>query len=242
MGCTIIATDLGKPGKKMEQLHLNIALHVPKLESNLLSIVELSNSGYTTLFNDVTCEIMKGDDAIAEASLEDGLFVLNGSYIPVEKANVTIIYYAQKRVDLWHQRLGHVNTRTVENMMNAQSVYGMSKDDVCEQGKSYWNCIIGKMTTSIMKLRYKNASGPGAIIYSDVCAPMSVQSIGKARYFVTFSHSYSNHKYLKVIYKKSDVLGIFKQYHRWFETQFRFKVKILYSDHGGEYEALKAYV
>jgi hypothetical protein len=53
------------------------------------------------------------------------------------------------------------------------------------------------------------------MVYSDVCGPLQVSSIGGNRYFVTFIGDYSRKLWTYVIHKKSDVLEVSQGSRLW---------------------------
>jgi hypothetical protein len=72
-------------------------------------------------------------------------------------------------------------------------------------------------------------------IYSDVCGPLWVDSIGGNRYFVTFIDDFSRKLWTYLIKKKNEVIEVFPKFKSMFERQSGLKLKILRTDGGGEY-------
>ena len=73
------------------------------------------------------------------------------------------------------------------------------------------------------------------IIYSDVCGPIQVESLGGNRYFVTLIDDFTRKTWIYIIKRKSDVFNIFKKYKAYIENQSSRKIKVLRTDGGGEY-------
>jgi transposase InsO family protein len=73
------------------------------------------------------------------------------------------------------------------------------------------------------------------MVYSDVCGPFEVKSIGGNSYFLTFIDDCTRHVWLYLIEKKSDVFTKFKKFKTLVENQSGFSVKKLRTDGGGEY-------
>lgn len=73
------------------------------------------------------------------------------------------------------------------------------------------------------------------IIHSDVCGPMSVNSLGNKRFFVTFIDDCSRKTFVYVIGKKSDVFECFANFKALVENQTERKIKIIRTDGGLEY-------
>jgi len=66
------------------------------------------------------------------------------------------------------------------------------------------------------KRSYKSSSSrtknPLDLIHSDVCGPMSVNSIGDSRYFVVFVDDFTRYVTVYTLKRKSQVLSAFKRF------------------------------
>ena len=71
-------------------------------------------------------------------------------------------------------------------------------------------------------------------IHSDVCGPMSTESIGGKKYFVTFTDDYSCCCSVYFMKHKSEVLEKFKDFEAA-TTSSRERIRKLRTDNGGEY-------
>ena len=116
-------------------------------------------------------------------------------------------------LELWHYRFGHLGMHNVNKLMNDDMVKGMDsvndggKDSVCE------GCVMGKQhRTEYPKRVAKRATEPFELVHSDVCGPLSVNSIGGSRFFVTFIDDYSRYTYVYFIERKDQVLEKFKEF------------------------------
>ena len=103
-------------------------------------------------------------------------------------------------------------------------------NEVCEecvQAKQHRNSFsrdAGSKTKAILE-----------VVYSDVCGPIQVESIGGNRYFVSFVDDFSRKLWVYLIKKKSDVLDVFIKFKSMIERQSGHKIKVLRTDGGGEY-------
>jgi hypothetical protein len=77
-----------------------------------------------------------------------------------------------------------------------------------------------------------------------VWGPAKVQSLGKKRYYVTFTDDYSRETTVVFLRKKSGVFGALTEHIARLVTQHNAKVKFIRSDRGGEYSSdeLKKYL
>ena len=72
-------------------------------------------------------------------------------------------------------------------------------------------------------------------VHSDVWGPSPVPSLGRRRYYVTFTNDYSHHTWLTAMHTKDETLTAYKAYAAWLSTQHGVKIKWLRSDRRGEY-------
>lgn len=99
--------------------------------------------------------------------------------------------------------------------------------EICTQGKQTRLPFPKKGTRAISLLQ---------IIHSDVCGPMSVNSIGGAKYYVSFIDDFSRKTFIYIIMQKSQVFECFKKFKALVENQTDKKIKFFRSDGGKEYD------
>ena len=73
------------------------------------------------------------------------------------------------------------------------------------------------------------------LVHSDICGPLQVQSIGGARYFITFIDDHSNWSVVYPMHKESEAFHYYKLFANYAQTHTGRKIKVLRSDQGGEY-------
>jgi transposase InsO family protein len=135
---------------------------------------------------------------------------------------------------LWHYRLGHLNFRDLNQMQRKRMVLGLPDikvpSEVCEE------CVQAKQPkSSFSKDAERRTKDLLEVVYSDVCGPLQVNSLGGNKYFVTFIDNHSRKLWTYLINKKSEVLEVFKRFKSLVERQSGFKIKVLRTDGGGEY-------
>jgi hypothetical protein len=96
--------------------------YIPQLTKNLISVSQLDREGYSILFEDgkVTLVERLGGKRIEFGILKDRLYSLNGSEFAGGVSERI------KDVNLWHQRLAHLNHRDVIQLANSGAVDGMN--------------------------------------------------------------------------------------------------------------------
>jgi hypothetical protein len=74
-----------------------------------------------------------------------------------------------------------------------------------------------------------------ALIYTDVCGPMSTCIRNGDRYFITFTDDYSRYGYVYLMRHKSESFEKFKEFRTKVENQLNKSIKVLRLDREGEY-------
>lgn len=144
---------------------------------------------------------------------------------------------------LWHRRLGHAGIESIRRLASQQAVRGL---DLGREGRKQYDCedcFKGKQSRLPNSVNLQRATVVGNVIHSDVCRPMSTNSNGVARYYVSFIGEFSGFAKLIPIAKKSDVAISVKRFLPWFERKFSCQIRKMHSDGwGGEYVALEEYL
>jgi len=96
------------------------------------------------------------------------------------------------------------------------------------------DCIKGKYVKQNKKGAIRS-SGLLELIHTDICGPFSVTSVDGFSYFITFTDVYSRYGYIFPIRERSKALDKFKIFKAEVENHHNLKIKVVRSDHGGEY-------
>jgi transposase InsO family protein len=73
------------------------------------------------------------------------------------------------------------------------------------------------------------------LVHSDVCGPMSVASITRSMYYVSFIDDFSRKTWIYFLKTKDEVFRRFQEFKALVKNQTGKKIKLLRSDSGGEY-------
>lgn len=164
---------LTRVNKTDRRIRLENALHVPDLRTNLLSVVKIVHK-VTFDAKQASVRDQHGNVKLI-IEREGDLYILNASAQQVNFVAQT------KRSDaqIWHERLGHLNWKDLLSMSKSGAVSGLQiKDHTnitdCEV------CITQKLTSLSFPPRVRRSQHLLEIIYSDLCGPMRVNSIGGA--------------------------------------------------------------
>ena len=97
-------------------------------------------------------------------------------------------------IDLWHQKLGHLNENDVKRTIGCEN----NLKEVCE------TCALRKQSGKPVPKETKNkAQKPLELVYSAILSPFEVPSLNGFRYATTFIDEWSKHSVVKFMSKKS---------------------------------------
>jgi hypothetical protein len=235
-------------GNSQETLIIRNVLYCPKIAHNLLSVLQLNQTGAGADFWDQKCRIFDSSKKLVTvAPVEKGLYrwpvripSLSKAFITypyTDNANVARTITATASLDIWHARLGHIAKDSILRMMRSGMVKGMDVIGVndadrstycpeCEAASHHRNPIPSETQT-----RSDQVLGR---VFSDVCELQTVSSEGY-KYFITFVDDFSRYLTVYPMKNKSDALDKFKEFLAEAERQTGNKLKILRTDGGGEY-------
>lgn len=215
-------------GKKSQIVDIENVLHVPDLNTNLLSVSQTVKKGNVVIFDINGCRITNKDNTlIATADLVNDMYQLNW--------NTDDKCYKTKVVDfdLWHRRLGHMS---YDYMKNVQQIIDPScnyefknKMEACDI------CLKGKQCRLPFQHIGTRASEPLELVHSDLCGPMEVESLAGSRYFFTLIDDFTHKVFIYCLKRKDQVYETFVNFKNFVENQSGKKIKILRTDNGGEY-------
>lgn len=182
-------------GDQETLITLRNVLHVPKLRRKLLSISSATAHGWVGQFE-------HDKIILRDASGVDKLVAnrLNGLYVAQTTQAEALLNENYGSLDLWHERLGHVNKRFL--VKTAEAVVGMEKmKQVRNQGEARSidciGCVMGKMRKEHTPLRSTpRATEVGQVFHSDIGGPIGVKTVEGEEYYISYKDEYSNYRYV----------------------------------------------
>lgn len=222
----VVASD----GKQDKTFLLHNTLHVPTLRTNLLSVAKIVDNGYSVVFtkNQATVKDKNGSVRLV-AKREGDLFLAD------TKPNIACAVSSEKEdVIEWHRRLGHLNRKDMNLMKQKEAVTGLDfrVDADCPPCDT---CAAGKITRAPFPKGSQGTSSLLEVVHTDLCGPMRTESIGGARYLLTFTDDYSRWTEFYLLRNKSEVTTKFMEYKNLAETHTGMKIKAIQSDNGREF-------
>jgi hypothetical protein len=218
-------------------------LHIPGMARNLISVSKMEDAGIRTIFEKGTCRMVRGAMVLMRGVRFGTLYKLLGSTIS-DECNSSIVpdieveeertpTVSGEKAMLWHQRLGHIGEKGLRLLHGKGMVEGMSNCsldfDFCE------HCLYGKQNRVRFPSGATRAEGILLLVHSDVFGPVSVPSLGKSMYYVSFIDDFSRKTWIYFLRKKSEVFDRFKEFKALVENQTEKRIKVLRTDNGGEF-------
>ena len=177
--------------KDGQESTINEVLYVPSMASNLISLGQLLEKGYTMKLANRELRIYDAKSRlILKAPLSN-----NRTF----KIEINVIDHhclasiTNSEEDwVWHHRFGHLNFKSLSLLKSKEMVHGLplirTPSTVCEE------CCAAKQTRNSFKNELPMRSTQKLeMVYSDVCGPFEVKSIGGNSYFLTFIDDYTRH-------------------------------------------------
>jgi transposase InsO family protein len=159
--------------------------------------------------------------------MRSGVDVRGGAYVGV----------MSRGLGLWHRRLGHLNCRTLRDMQVKGVVNGLDKEVF--KGIEQFDCVdcnVMKATRlSFRRWGMRRVDEILKLVHSDICGPIRVDSLGGAKYILTFTDDCSRMSEVFFLKRKSEVFEKFKEYQLRNERATGKKLKTLRTDNGGEF-------
>ena len=139
--------------------------------------------------------------------------------------------------DLWHQRLGHVNCRTLSDLVRHNKLRGISVSPaaLAKASRACEVCVLAKHARAPHPPRESAPQRPNEEVHSDISGPYPVRSLGGNVYVVTLLCGFTDYGDVEFLKTKDDASAALKRLIAQWEAKSGFKVKKLFTDRGGEY-------
>jgi hypothetical protein len=192
-------------------------LYIPGMKCNLLSIGQLLEKDYKIVMEKKLLNVFdtKGNLLLKAPMSKNRTFK-----VELKVLNHKCLMTASNKEEwIWHYRMGHLNFKDLSSMHQKNMVTGLPRihipEEICEE------CVKSKQHRgNFSKDAVSKTKSTLEVVYSDVCAPMQVDSYGGNKYFVSFIDDFSRKMWTYLISKKSEVLGVFKKFKLIVETKW----------------------
>jgi hypothetical protein len=228
-------TYLPNGDKGTTHIYLADTLYAPSMGVTLISISCIANSGSAVIFSGRFCRIYNQEkERVGEIKQRGGLYQVYSTNSKAE-ANITNST-ATVSIDELHRRLGHVSHEQAKLLVAKGLVDGIN----LEAGSTPSTCESCEWAKGTRKAITKVQDGErcavvGDKIHSDLWGPSPVETIGRKRYYVSFTDDFSRYTNIYFLQTKDETFGSYCVYEAWLLTQYNVRIKCLNSDRGGEY-------
>ena len=172
IGDVYVETDTGYT------LALKDVRHVPNMHLNLISTHILDKEGYGSYFGDGRWRLYRGSLVLVGGKI---CCTLYKTQVKVCK-DVVSATQEDSMPNLWHRRLAHMSKKGLRTLAKKSLIHfakGMSLKP-CDY------CLFGKQHRVSFRILYTRKPNVLDLVYSNVCCPIDVESLGGNKYFVTF--------------------------------------------------------
>ena len=208
----------------LDRRYFSDVLYVPDLGFNLLSVSSLTKQGASVEFlaDSVIVRDLSTGSTLASGQQDGGLY------------KFTALISKDADAALWHARFGHLSASTLQQASKDGLVDGLpsisASSSICQA------CLRGKQTRlPFPQEATHRASKPLELVHSDLCGPMTAESLGGALYMMVIVDDFSRYIWVYFLKSKDQTFSYFKIWKAEVEKQFEHKVKALRSDRGGEF-------
>lgn len=220
---------------------LQNVLFVPTIRRSLISVRKLCENGATVEFEHSYCYVYSPGDTssliLTFALNKENLYELvyhedtsTTNLPPTPTSDIAL----STTVEEWHERLGHLSISGLKKLQDSGNI-----PDLNLSGREVIDCRAcakGKLPRDAFKTKNEiHTKAPGEIIHSDVCGPISPNTISGNRYFVTYTDDYSRYSFIQFMKTKDEQEKKFKEFRKLFQVQFSHPIKFLRTDSGGEF-------
>lgn len=136
------------------------------------------------------------------------------------------------RGSLWHRRMGYLGRRGMKELTQdpSKSIRKFeATGEICDI------CVKGKQSRQPFKHNGKRANVPLEIVHSDICGPMSTESLSGIKFFITFIDDYSHKNFIYFLKHKGETIKAFKNFRAHAENKLNAKIKSIRTNNGREY-------
>jgi hypothetical protein len=227
IGTVSFQRESGKP------LHFADVLYVPGMTRNLISVSTLEDKGYEVTFR-------KGKVFIrslgSNRKMDKMIGVRHEKVYRLEIEPARALVNVTTNLDeLWNRRMAHLHFGALDHLR--QAVTGLSKIAAEKHGPCK-GCAMGKYAQRPFPPSEHRSKGALDLIHSNICGPMSVESVSGSKYFVLFIDDYSRKTWIYFLKTKDQVFNRFQEFRALVENQTCKKIRVLRLDNKGEYTVM----
>jgi len=223
-------------------LKLKNVLHVPEIKRRLISIGAATDNGCKGIIENNKIKLIKNDQPQLVAIKRNGIY-----YVQVNEEENANAVESTDPLEMWHNRFGHINKRTILKMANEGHVEGLEEIRGQQLAKSKTldtidceSCQKRKMSKLTIPLSTRTRSTRvGEVVHSDICGPLGKTSISGANYIVLFKDEASNYRFIYCVKTREETFECLKKTYARILADTNNKMLTLVTDCGSEYISIR---
>src|SRR6185369_5452216 len=134
----------------------------------------------------------------------------------------------------WHERFGHLHFEALKRLGAKEMVRGLPCLDHVEQLCD--DCVLTKQRRhSFPQQASFRAKERLELVHGDLCGPITPVTHGGRRYFLLLVDDCSRFMWLHLLSSKDKAPAVIKEFQAQVETETGKKLRVLWTDHGGEF-------
>ncbi|GJY19726.1 putative ribonuclease H-like domain-containing protein [Tanacetum coccineum] len=234
----------GKGTIKTSCIDFEKVSYVEELKFNLLSVSQICDKKHNVLFTDKECLILSPkfkfvdeDLVILRAPRKNDVYSLDlKNIIPSGGVTCLVAKATKDEAVLWHRRLGHVNFKNINKLVQGNLVRGLPSKTfkldhsclACRKGKQH--------RASCKKIEERTIREPLELLHMDLFGPVSVESVNKKKYCLVVTDDCSKFSWVFFLAYKDETYDMLHDLIVGLENRLRHKVKTIRCDHGTEFK------
>jgi len=205
-----------------EPLVLKKARLTPGLDSNLVSVPQLTDDGCTVVFDKKKASIIRDGQTMVEVPRCDDLYVIT------EQTDQALCC---KETPDYHSIWGHPSEKKLKELQKLYPQIKATHPKVCEP------CILGKQRQKPYLTTPERITEPLEVVHVDICDAKCRGYDGALYYLIIVDESSKFIETVPLKSKSSDgVLAAFIAFKTTMERQTGYRLKSVRSDNGGEFQ------
>nr|GEW40949.1 putative ribonuclease H-like domain-containing protein [Tanacetum cinerariifolium] len=234
----------GKGKIRTGKLDFEDVYFVKELKFNLFSVSQICDKKNSVLFTETECLILSPNvklhdesQVLLKVSRKNNMYSFDlKNVVPSKGLTCLFAKATNAESNLWHMRLGHINFKIMNKLVNGNLVRGLPSK-LFENDHTCVACQKGKQHKAFYKSKLVNfVSQPLQILHMDLFGPTFIKSIMGKMYCLVVTDDYSRFSWVFFLAKKDETSGILKDFITGIENQLNHKVKIIKCYNGTEFK------
>nr|GEV77845.1 hypothetical protein [Tanacetum cinerariifolium] len=230
-GCKITGKGTIKTGK----LEFKNVYFVKDLKYNLFSVSQIYDNKNSVLFTDSECIVLRRDfkllddaNILLRTLKQHNMYSIDlNNIVPHRDLTCLVAKASADECMLWHMRLGHLNFKTMNELVRHNLVRGLPTK-CFENDHTCTGCLKGKQHKASCKSKLVNSvTKPIHTLHMDLFGPTSVSSISHKWYCLVVTDDFFRFTWTFFLKSKDETSGILKKFITEIENLKDLKVKII---------------